>query len=334
MVLGTARNVVDYDDLARFGTAMLESKDIDPVYPVLGRLQEKLGLTGTRDEEGLWLTVLYQAFYNLPSALVAFRRIGWPVSRQGYCEANLHELPIGTERRGLRGGMVRDYLHGYWSAVHHEATDWYVKHGGTNKPSQRRWMRAFWTGEETAEERYLKFWDQWQTIPYNGRWSAFKTAELLKEVHDFPMDAPDMRMQHCSGPREGLIWLYGLDNLGRYKALERVRILNDYGLRLRRALADRGLPLSWEQLETILCNFNSMRQGKYYVGHDIDEMQDQIRKAMILDTFKGWPEGFSALVEARQETIPMDYLGEFNGRYGVEHNRMDEYLRYGRILTR
>jgi hypothetical protein len=333
MVSAGVKMAVPYEDIVAFGTAMLSSQDIDPAYPTLRKLQERLGLTGTKNEQGLWLTVLYQAFYNLPSALAACHRIGWPVSQQGLCETRLHELPIGTERRGLRGGMVRDYLWGYWMAVEGEATNWQIVHSGERWVSQRRWMRHGWTGEDSEEERYLKFWDQWQTIPYNGRWSAFKTAELLKEVHHFRMTAPDMRMQHCSGPREGLIWLYSLE-LKPYKAKDRIRILNDYGLRLRRALADRGLPLSWEHLETVLCNFNSMRQGKYYVGHDIDEMQEQLMAARERGLFQDWDEGWTALIRARQEALPLTYLGEFNGWRGIAHDRMGEYARTGRILTR
>jgi hypothetical protein len=339
-MLPGASLAVPYEDLVTFGRHMLESQDIDPVYPVLRRLQERMGLTGTRDEQGLWLTVLYQAFYNLPSALAAFHRIGWsqggkdaPI-REVIEAAHLSELPIGVERRGLRGGLVLDYLKGYWRAVYQEAADWYVAHGD-NRPSQRRWMRAGWSGEESEEERYLKFWDQWQTVPYNGRWSAFKTAELLKEVHDFPMSAPDMRMQHCSGPREGLIWLYSLD-LGGYKARDRIKILNEYGLRLRRALADRGLPLSWEHLETVLCNFNSMRQGRYYVGHDIDEMQTQILAAIERNHFPGdqGRDQLQELILARREALPERYLGEYNGRRTIDHDRMVEYALTGRILTR
>jgi hypothetical protein len=318
------RTVVPLQHIVDFGVAMLESRDIDPIYPLLEYLyRDRLGETPDREERALWQTVLYVAFYNLPSALTAYREIGWPETSDLKLEdripvAHLSRLPIGTERRGLRGGMVTTYLQGYWRTVR--------RHGG----NQERWMQQGWGDAPPLPEwRYNLFWDTWQQVKYNGRWSAFKTAEILSTVHRFPMAAPDMRMAHCSGPREGLIWLYDLD-LSGMKASDRVKYLDGYGLHLRRQLADRGLPLSWEQLETVLCNFNSMRQGKYYVGHDIDELQGQIEAA----TAYLHPGDEASLWKARRAVIPCRYLGEGGGWSGVQHARMRVYLDEGHILTR
>lgn len=312
-MLTKVQTAVSLDDVAMFGWRMLGSKDIDPVYPVLQYILEYHDLKGLKDERGLWLTVLYVAFYNLPSALTAFRWVPMmPIEDECISAWN---LPIGIERRGLRGGKISKHLMDYWERVRA------VGNGSVYK--QRRFLREGWSGNETPEQRYLKFWDQWQTVWGNGRWSAFKMAEILETVHGFQMQAPDMRLEFCSGPREGLIWLYGLQENTSTEDLNR------WGLHLRRQLGDRGVPLTWEELETILCNFNSMRQGKYYVGHDVDEMQSQIQTAEHLH-----PDDKALLWAARQQVVPREYLGETNGWSGIQKGRMKAYKDRGEIVVR
>ena len=44
------------------------------------------------------------------------------------------------------------------------------------------------------------------------------------------------------------------------------------------AILRRGI----EQVETILCDFHALAEGRYYVGHDIDQMQEQLDRARAL----------------------------------------------------
>lgn len=333
--------VIGYEEIAELGRAMVESGDLDPVSPVLKSVQAKLGLTGTRDEEGLWLTVLVQAFDSLPSALVAFKRIGWPAYQQALCDANLHELPMGPMRRPMRGGMVRDYLHSYWSAVHQEAVDWAKKvQPAYQGVSQRRWMRAGWTGgyadkPESDTDRFLMFWDQWQTVPYNGRRYALSMANLLMRVHEFPMTPPDTRLQYVMAIRDAVTWLYKVEMDRTVKPSERTTILNHEVRRLNHELKQRGVILSFSELGSLLVALNAMRQGRYYVGLHIDTMQQQMSEAVFHhDLFKDYTAEFDALVEARRATLPRDYLGEYNGRRTIEQHRLTAYALSNKILTR
>lgn len=299
-----------YEDVKTFARAMLESRDLDPLYDVLRELYVAMDLD---EERALWFTTLYLAYYNLPSALTAFWYLPLDDAYEllhgaGEPQA-LTALPMATERRNLRiGGKVVLNLQSYlgWVAVF---------------GSQRLFLRQRWG--DNPERNFLAFWDTAQSVWGNGRWAAFKWADLLKNVHGWNLAAPDMRMAFCSGPKEGLQLLYGYPT-------EDVPTLDRMGADLRERLAADGLNLDWEELETVLCNFKSLYKGKYYVGHDIDELQERID---LSGRFLGLDER-ARLYRARQASLPAAYLGERHGWHGIDRARMGAYKATGAILTR
>jgi len=296
----TALNEQLYTDVKTFARAMLASRDLDPIYDVLRALYYALDLAG---ETALWFTALYLAYYNLPSALVAFRAVPEP----GYIPDRLLSLPIAVERRNLLGGRISrhiaDYL-AYWRL-----------YGSQAKFITRGWAVDPW-------QNFLRFWETAQRPWGNGRWAAFKWADLLKNVHGLLISAPDMRLADCTGPVEGLQRLYDTTT-------EDVLALNYLGNNLRDRLAYDGLLLDWEQLETVLCNFKSLAKGKYYVGHDIDELQERIDHAPYLDRGDR-----RLLLEMRRRALPLVYLGECCGWQGIQRDRMGAYAERGAILVR
>jgi hypothetical protein len=80
------------------------------------------------------------------------------------------------------------------------------------------------------------------------------------------------------------------------------------------------------QVETSLCDFHSLTKGGYYLGHDIDAMQEQLHTTPSDLT----PQA----VAARLGTIPAAYLGEVGGWSGVDRDRRRAYRDTGRILER
>lgn len=275
-----------FDGLAAFGRKLIDSKDVDPVYPVLRALYKQRRMTYAQE---LWQTTLYLAYYSLPSALAAFRLCPEP---QLLTSSNnvLCWLPCAVERRGFRDG-AKLLLH--LTCVMGE----FKKAGGIE-----RWVRKGFQSGQTPEQRYELFWDNSQTIWGNGRWAAFKWAELMKKVHELPIAAPDMRLEHCSGPLDGLCELYAIPKTTP------VATLNKFAQNLRNRLPALGLEVEdWEELETVLCNYHSHTQGKYEVGHDIHEMAHAIEKAS--QTFLD-PKDAAALWEARAEALPHNYLKE------------------------
>lgn len=284
--------------LVTFAGALIESGDIDPLYPVLRELERDMD-----SEQALWFTFLYLTYYNLGSAVKAFRLQPAP----GPLPAEARLFPCAVERRNLRGGKVAPHADSYLE---------YVRALGGG--SQKVFLQQNWHGH-TPEENYLLFWETAQLVWNNGRWAAFKWGELLKKVHGWPLAAPDMRMEFCSGPKAGLEQLYQHPGAS-------VRQLNAYGADLRDRLSVKGVDVGdWETLETVLCNYHSFAAGKYYVGHDIDELQAVIEHADLAPADAAW------LWEARAKTLPAEYLGEQHGWNGPRPQWKQQYRAHGTI---
>src|SRR5687768_5231561 len=172
------------NDFVTFGQELIASKDIDPLYDVLKVLE-----AGMDEDQALWFTFLYMTYYNLGSAVKAFKLQPHP----GLLPPEAKAFACSTERRNLRGGKVIQHSENYLT--------WVREMGG-----QRKFLRAGWRDDFT--HNYERFWDTSQMIWNNGRWAAFKWSEILKKVHGWELAAPDMRMQFCSGPKAGLELLY------------------------------------------------------------------------------------------------------------------------------
>jgi hypothetical protein len=276
-------------------------------------LRHVLNRAAADEDSRLWGVFLYLAYYNLASGLVAFTRYGHPHTLE-----ELPVMPTGIERRGFRGaglGQRRLLRHaeGYIWATSVRGQQAWTQHGFDLAPGGDL-IHNFRTFFHRAEGAYM-----------NGRWAAFKWCELLKEVLYYPLAAPDMCLELCSGPKEGLCWLYGLSDRTP------VALLNMVATDLRARLAERGVVLSWEQLETVLCDFNSMRKGHYYVGHDIDLMYEQICAGT---TFGLSPAMTDLLWEARSAVFPHEYLAERNDWLGIQRQRKLAYVATNTVKVR
>ena len=134
---------------------------------------------------------------------------------------------------------------------------------------------------------------------------AHTTLRLLQQTELKPLiDA--LPMPDVEGPSGGIL-SWPLKRTKRVLTDPLAR--TDAGHDLRERLAAMGVPLSWERLETVLCDFHSMVKGRYYVGHDIDQMLEQAEKAP--------PAIRDLILAARAATLPERYLGEVQGWSGV-----------------
>lgn len=289
----------------QFGKHLIGSKDIDPVYPVLRRLER--GLT---EEQKLWMSFLYVGWYHLPVAAEVFDL--FPEPNRDLLNYINPKFPTGIERRAHRGGNITKHLEDFFSKIESAGgIKWYFTNGLYHDDHRQNWM--------VMNERL-------QQIHGNGRWAAYKHCEILRRVHHLPLEAPDMGNRFSSGPREGLATLYGpLEGQGDAVILT----LDKQGLDLQRRLKKQGLAVDIEQLETILCNWKSLVKGKYYVGHDIDEMQEQIRRYPFVNKATS-----RQLFSARKMALPRHYLGELNGWEGIDKQRMAAYRDRNKIVIR
>jgi hypothetical protein len=299
-VIPTLRSETGWADYCEFHRLQLDCGDVDPVYPVLRHIGELMDL----DEEArLWLTLLHVAYYHLGSALAAFEATG------GRCEMPPAELvlPTGVERRAHRDHrQLRAHLR--------SLTDRAASYGGLT-----RWLRLGTASNPTLNWQILT--DVVASVHGNGRWATFKTLEMLATVNGFPLAAPDMGHENSTGPRHGLDVLY--EHVPDGNGREVIAALNDLSERHVAALRSAGLDARLETAETTLCDWHAVTAGRYYCGHDVDQMLDQLRRSpTYLD---------GAAMIARAECFDPRLLGERQGWPGVR-KELNRLYRDERIL--
>jgi hypothetical protein len=244
-----------FADFCRFSRAAVLSGDIDPMYPVLKRLYaaEKLP-----PEIALWRTLLYVTWYHIGSAEQVWAAHPEPGSID---ELRFTSLPTGVERRGFRGVVGNRAARAFVAAV--------LSRAGGN---MLRWVTASGSGEAG----WARVRRELEAVPGAGPWASFKWADLMKNVHSFPIDAPDIGVggkSETAGPIPGMVALTGKNWKDCVADVELQKAL-------MLATIERGVPLGGlDQLETCLCDFNSLRKGGYYVGHDIDLQMEQLKGA-------------------------------------------------------
>jgi hypothetical protein len=268
-----------------------DTQDIDPVYPVLRELTRSW-----THEERAWLVLLHVGYYHLGSALRAFD--AYPVPDRGLV-TKVGRLPCATERRGHRNPIA---LARHWLSVLDAIEQWGSAYALLCAPSWAE-LTARLTG-----------------IHGNGRWAAYKAAEMAQKVLDVPVTVPDAAHADSSGPRKGLSLVLGpqpVDN-----GVDTIRQLDTLTTELAHDLRETDLGY----VETSLCDFHSLAEGRYYLGHDIDQMLGQLYEVPTIST--------SPTLLARRHSLPDAYLGEVHGWRGIWSDRRQVFARSGYIMER
>jgi hypothetical protein len=288
---------------------MVTSWDIDPVYPVLCQLIEDLGLS---EGEADWLTVLYLAYYELSSGVTAYLAHPDPGKSGILGDISTLKLPTGIERRGLRvPEKMSDHLQ-----------DWLTRWDGDS---------LFTTAKECMMQPGPVEWEEFNYgvaeamfvgVRYNGRWAAYKGCEVLQKVRGYPMHATDAGHENSTGPREGLA-LFFPKLAGQSPAA--IAGLDRQTELLMQVAAEHGTLLKVEECETLLCDFRSLTEGRYYCGHDTDLMLEGIANA---------PEQTRNLLLHARRALPSEYRGELNGWPGRDREMMRAYVQRGAIVYR
>lgn len=297
-----------FGDYLKFHQIQLANRDVDPVYPVLKRIGE---LEGWTQEERVRSVFVHVAYYDLGSCLAALSRDA-PFLR-AFTDP-VPKLTCGTERRRNRMG---DNLQVHLDHLAHIA---YRYDGLSN-----------WISVKLGDDP-LENWRQvaghLMKVDGNGRWAAFKTCEMLAEVCGYPLEAPDMGHANSTGPRDGMDLLFPeartlIGNRG-----DVIAKLDELSLILVDTLGQMGAQATLATAETTLCDFHSLYAGRYYPGLDIDEMQKQLDRAPLSLDMR------EVAAMARREELPAAYVGELNGRTGVDTARKRVYHLTGEILER
>lgn len=235
-------------DLVEFARIEVTSCDVEPWAMIIAAVD-------LPREQKTWLMTLYNTHDDLGSAWTSMRR--WPTPHHWARAADRHtaaELNCTQERRNLRGGRVLLRHASYVAALAGRSEeDWMLSAVRTSNPGAN--FRAL-----TQHMRSV-----WGV----GRQSAFEWAEFAGKVLDLPVDAADGQLWESSGPRRCLERLFGLVDPSPAQLDEAANVCRDY-------LAGEGVSLSWVDFETIICDFNVMRDGRYYPGRHLAALREEI----------------------------------------------------------
>lgn len=262
------------EDLAEFARVEIEANDIEPWAELIAQLHTQ----GTLDlEQTAWLVALYNSYDDLGSAWNVARR--WPTPQAWAAAPDRDQAagyPCTQERRGLRGGRVLTRHASYLAQLDGQPQlEWL---GIPIHAAAGRTADAF--GLLTAHLR---------TVWGVGRQSAFEWAEFTTKTLGLPAIAGDAQLWESEGPRRCLQRLYGNPTPTREWLEQAAHATRDH-------LSSRGVWLSWEDFETVICDFNVMRDGRYYPGQHLAALLEEIRTCP--------PEDHPVLLEAWDAVVP------------------------------
>ena len=285
-------------DLAAFARIEIDSADVEPWAEMFRELRRS-GFAD--DEQAHWLIALYNSYDSLGSAIGCYRR--WPSPEMwgaapDRAEAATYECT--QERRGLRGGKV---------LLRHES--FLACLAGQ---SQHAWISQVARSDDPAENfRSVTAW--MRQVWGVGRQSAFEWAEFVGKVFDLPIEAGDAQLWESEGPRRSLQRLYGNPSPSAAWLEDRARECKQY-------LADQGVELDWWDFETIICDFNVMRDGRYYPGRHLAAIREEIEECDEADA-EVLSEAFKRFVPTEWQDIPP----------GIDKTKLPIYRDTGQIVT-
>lgn len=262
-----------------YSRALIESKDVDPVYPFVKSIIEHFGF------EPEWFIFCYQGFYNLESGIEMCKsmptRKDWSKKKFGEMRENGKLSKFGHERRGTQR-RVENQIEMY-EAVVKWIDNW-----------EEILVEADIHGADPTDAN--EFRKSIEAMPNFGSWSAYKIVELFEKslgcdflvIPDLGLE--DKNFRRNDGPLGGLRWLFDKNraeeetfDFGNDKE-KWLGIFNEFGSRLSNAWGvDMG------ETETCLCKYHKLHTGKYFVGHDVAEfihLRDYLGKKTFKDLMK------------------------------------------------
>lgn len=291
---------VDYaalTDLVRFARVEVASNDIEPWAEIIRAVE-------LPREQKTWLMTLYNTHDDLHSAWTSMRR--WPTPRAWSVSATRHtaaELNCTQERRNLRGGRVLLRHAAYVTALGHLG--------------EEAWMWKPLSRAASPGTNFAKLTDQMRGVWGVGRQSAFEWAEFAGKVLGLPVDAADGQLWESSGPRASLEHIFDLRDQGPIQLQQAAETAREW-------LRGEGVELSWVDFETVICDFEVMRRGRYYPGRHLAALWDEI------DTLP-YEDDRELLIDAWNAVIPEPWREMPSG--GIDPAKMPVYRNTGRIIS-
>ncbi len=286
-------------DLAEFGRLSVQAADIEPWAAIIAAMtrREVAGAAALSREAALWMLTLYNTTDDLLSALTiasvaptpaAWRRVG----EDG--RARVAGVKVGRERRNLYAGKILRRM------------DDYVFRLGTQ--DQARWFAeatpyvVALNNFEPAMRHLMRVWGV-------GRLAAFEWVEFLHKIDGLRVETGDAALWESSGPRESLERIYGRSATDRCQ-------LTDWAWETKMHLAAQGVALTWWDFETLICDFNVMRKGRYYPGKHLAMLSEEV--ADLPEVWRvPWQAAYNAVVPEPWRSVPPGPVRELERHYMI-----------------
>jgi Alpha-glutamyl/putrescinyl thymine pyrophosphorylase clade 2 len=289
-------------DLVEFVRIERTMSDIEPWADIIAAASD---IAGWDAEQTGWVVKGYNGYDTLLAGVSLLT--WWPGGiREWYSDPDRDRaatLECTQERRGLRGGRVLKHLSSYADHIH--------SHGG----STHSWLTTALAGDDPLAD-FDRLLTRLRLVWGVGRQTAFEWAEFGAKCLDLPITAPEAHLWESTGPRRSLerIWSGGtVTNEWLDEAAARTR---DH---LTAAL---GYEMPWEDFETVICDFNVMRDGRYYPGRHLAALREEVEAI---------PEPWRETVEAAWARIVPERWQRIAP--GIDKTLMPVYRDTGRIVT-
>lgn len=244
----------------KFGKALLETGDLDPIYIMLWKAKLHPNLLKR------WL-LAYSMFYHAGVASELAQYKGEEFYEQAdNLAAPEEKTPRGTERRHFRGKaclqsiayFAKRYPKGPEQALNHLVTTSKGTVDGVLSLVQRSW-------------------------PLYGPWVAWKLADLLERLAIAPIKFPIETLNMYSEPTKGAwlaaqrfpkLWSENQDDPppSTEEVVEHlIRMFRKY-----KAPPRYERPVNVQEIETILCKWKSHLNGHYPIGKDTIEIREAL----------------------------------------------------------
>jgi len=301
----------------RFSQRQYDALDYDPFHPIFKYVSDNASKEG-----GLWASTLFMAFYNDGSAYLAFKNHK-PLQDM---KPDFSKLPIGLQRRNLRGGLIDKYFYMFNRQV--------KRYGSIFK-----FLTHNFTGDKRKDWYLLQ--ETLNSVWGNGRWSSFTLGEMYQKVNGLPVLPCNLMNENSSGPRAGLELLMGKAvSKQKDKMLQELNDKADVLFKRAKKKIKTNIPYlrkghyDYAMMESQLCDTQSLLKGRYYIGRDIDRSQE-----LIIDSYKVAKQldlkadTINELWNIRSEVFPHEMLGELNDWVGRDRQALTFYKEYKVIAS-
>jgi hypothetical protein len=248
-------------------------------------------------EQALWAASLYNSTDDLASTFTILSAAPDPAAWAAAgpdTRALAASVALSGERRNLRGGRITTRLDSYAAAL--------------DGRTQHAWI-ADVTADPDPFANFAAVMPRLRQVWGVGRLSAFEWAEFLHKVGGYPIQTPNGALWESSGPRESLQRLWNGGAPARS-----TRQLDEWARETRGLLAHQGAPLTWWDFETVICDFNVMRKGRYYPGKhlamiaaEIGTLPDPWRPAATAAYRKAIPDGWRDIPPGADKALARTY---------------------------